>query len=130
MGADTQTVLFVGQQPDTVDFTDPALPAGFNAEKINAGIAVGMQQMADRGWEADLLLVKPDDSATVELEQRLSQRRYDCVVIGGGLRMPPKSLLLFEALVNAVHRSAPDAAIAFNTSPQDTAEAAARWVEA
>jgi hypothetical protein len=130
MSADTKKVLFVGQEPDTVDFTDPALPAGFNAEKINAGIAVGMQQMADRGWDADLLLVKPDDSATVELERQLSQRSYDCVVIGGGLRMPPKSLLLFEALINTVHRSAPGTAIAFNTSPQDTADAAARWVQA
>lgn len=130
MNADTKKVLFVGQEPDTVDFTDPALPAGFNAEKINAGIAVGMQQMADRGWDADLLLVKPDDSATVELERQLSQRSYDCVVIGGGLRMPPKSLLLFEALINTVHRSAPGTAIAFNTSPQDTADAAARWVQA
>jgi hypothetical protein len=27
-------VLFVGQAPDTVDFTDPALPPGFNAQKI------------------------------------------------------------------------------------------------
>jgi hypothetical protein len=52
------------------------------------------------------------------------------VVIGGGLRIPPKSLLLFEQLVNAVHRAAPNAAIAFNTSPPDTADAAARWIDA
>jgi hypothetical protein len=25
-------VLFVGQQPETVDFSDPAIPPGFNAE--------------------------------------------------------------------------------------------------
>ena len=35
-------ILFVGQKPETVDFSDPALPSGFNAEKIHAGIAVGM----------------------------------------------------------------------------------------
>jgi len=29
-----------------------------------------------------------------------------------------------------VHRAAPHAAIAFNTSPPDTADAAARWLEA
>ena len=33
-------VLFVGQQPETVDFSDPAIPPGFNAEKINAGIKI------------------------------------------------------------------------------------------
>ena len=26
-------VLFVGQKPETVDFSDPSLPPGFNAEK-------------------------------------------------------------------------------------------------
>jgi hypothetical protein len=30
--------------------------------------------------------------------------------------------------VNAVHRGAPDAAIAFNTVPEDSAEAAGRWL--
>lgn len=120
-------VLFVGQQPETVDFSDPALPPGFDAAKIHAGIAVGMAQMSDRGWHADLCLVRPDDSATVELEQHLKSERYDCVVIGGGLRIPPGSLLLFEKLINVVHRAAPNAAIAFNTSPQDTADAVGRW---
>src|SRR6185295_17766065 len=31
-------ILFVGQKPETVDFSDPSLPPGFDAEKINAGI--------------------------------------------------------------------------------------------
>ncbi len=120
-------VLFVGQEPETVDFADPALPPGFDAAKIHAGISAGMQQMAERGWQADLCLVRPDESATLALQRQLAQTRYDCIVIGGGIRIPPKSLLLFETLVNTVHRSAPHASIAFNTSPQDTADAAARW---
>ena len=126
---DVKKVLFVGQQPETVDFSDPALPPGFNAEKIHAGIAIGMQQMADRGWHADLCLVRPDESATVELERQLASETYDCVVIGGGIRIPPKSLLLFERLLNSVHKSAPKASIAFNTAPQDTADAAGRWLK-
>jgi hypothetical protein len=48
-------------------------------------------------------------------------------VIGGGLRLPPKSLQLFETVINVVHKAAPNASIAFNTRPEDTAEAAARW---
>jgi hypothetical protein len=124
----TKRVLFIGQQPETVDFSDPALPPGFDAAKIHAGIAIGMQQMADRGWAADLCLVAPDASATEDVKQRLSAVSYDAVVIGGGVRIPPRSLLLFERLVNAIHQAAPAAAIAFNTTPQDTADAAARWI--
>ncbi len=52
------------------------------------------------------------------------------MVIGGGLRIPPKSLALFERVVNTVHKAAPAAAIAFNTRPEDTADAAACALEA
>ena len=123
-------VLFVGQQPETVDFSDPALPPGFNAQKINAGIAIGKAKIEERGWKADLCMIPPDQTAGPMLEKQLKSASYDCVVIGGGLRLPPKSLLLFETVVNAVHRAAPNAAIAFNTGPEDTANAAARWLKA
>jgi hypothetical protein len=119
-------VLFVGQQPETVDYSDPAIPPGMTAERIHAGIAVALQQSADRGWRADLCLVKPDQTAGPDVERRLAAEAYDCVVIGAGIRLPPKSLLMFEAVVNAVRRAAPTAAIAFNTRPEDTADAAAR----
>jgi hypothetical protein len=123
---DTTRVRFIGQQPETVDYSDTALPPGFDAAKIHAGIAIGMQQMSDRGWAAELCLVPPDDSAAAMVKQRLGDTGYDCVVIGGGIRIPPKSLLLFERLVNVIHKAAPTAAIAFNTTPQDTADAVAR----
>ena len=71
-------------------------------------------------------MITPDDAGQAMLEQQLQGAAYDCVVIGGGLRLPPKGLALFEAVVNIVHKAAPGAAIAFNTKPEDTAEAAAR----
>jgi len=123
-------VLFVGQRPETVDFSDPSLPPGFNAEKINAGIAIAAAGIAERGWQADLCMIEPDETAGPVLEKQLASATYDCVVIGGGLRLPPKSLPLFETVINAVHRAAPGATIAFNTRPEDTAEAAARWLKA
>jgi hypothetical protein len=123
-------VLFVGQQPETVDFSDAAIPPGFNDEKIHEGIAVGMAKMAERGWQADLCLIRPDKTAGIVLGKQLATTTYDCVVIGGGIRLPPKSLALLETVVNTVHKAAPNASIAFNTRPEDTAEAAARWVNA
>src|SRR5882672_8054696 len=112
-------VLFVGQQPETVDFSDPALPPGFNAEKINAGIEIGVANLKEKGWQADTCMISPDDTAGSLLEKQLASASYDCVVIGAGLRLPPKSLVLFEGVVNAVHKAAPKAAIAFNTRPED-----------
>lgn len=121
-------ILFVGQKPETVDFSDPALPPGFNAEKIHAGIAIGMTKMEERGWQADACMITPDQAGRLMLEEQLTSTSYDCVVIGGGIRIPPKSLPLLEMVVNCIHKTAPKAAIAFNTRPEDTAEAAARWL--
>src|ERR1700722_18323357 len=107
-------VLLVGYDPGTVDFSNPALPPGMTAEKISAGIALTLKQMTDRGWDADACLIRPDNSATPTIGRHLASASYDCVVIGAGVRLPPQGLTLFEAVVNAVHKGAPVANIAFN----------------
>lgn len=122
-------ILFVGQKPETVDYSDPSLPPGFNAQKINAGIAIAVDKIKERGWQGETCMITPDDAGRATLESALKAAVYDCVVIGGGLRLPPKSLPLFEMVVNTVHKAAPTAAIAFNTRPEDTADAAARQLE-
>src|SRR5262245_35306655 len=82
-------VVLVGYDPETVDFSDPALPPGVNAEKIRAAIEVARQQFAEHGWEADVVLVRPDETAGRTVESRLASKNYDCVVIGAG--HPPAS---------------------------------------
>jgi hypothetical protein len=42
---------------------------------------------------------------------------------GAGIRLSARRLALFEAVINMVHTAAPAAAIAFNTRPQDSADA-------
>jgi hypothetical protein len=125
-GAIMTRILLLGYDPDTVDFSDPALPPGMNAEKIHAGIEVAMKQFALRGWEADVGFIRPDESAGLTVERQLASASYDCVVIGAGVRLPPRLLSIFEVVVNAVRKAAPRAAIAFNTRPEDSADAAAR----
>jgi hypothetical protein len=121
-------VLFVGQLPETVDYSDPALPPGLNAQKIQAGIDLAAAKMAERGWLGEICNIAPNDDGIATLEKQLASATYDCVVVGAGLRLPPKGLLMFENVVNSIHKVAPDSAIAFNTRPEDTAEAADRWV--
>ena len=121
-------ILLVGYDPDTVDFSDPALPPGMTAEKVRAGIAIAMKQFAERGWEADLCFIRPDETAGPTVERQLTSASYDCVVVGAGVRLPPRRLAIFEAVMNAIHKAAPSAVIAFNTRPEDSADAAARWL--
>jgi hypothetical protein len=118
-------VLLVGYDPETVDFSDPALPPGMTVEKIRAGIAVALNRFAECGWEADVGFIRPDETAGPTVERQLASTTYDCVVIGAGVRLPPRRLAVFEAVINAVHKAAPGAVIAFNTRPEDSADAAA-----
>ena len=119
-------VLLLGLDPETVDFSDPALPPGMTAEKVHAGIAVAMRQFAERGWDADFGSIRPDETAVPAVVRLLASKSYDCVVVGAGVRLPPRGIALFEAVINAIHKAAPGAAIAFNTRPDDSADAAAR----
>ena len=121
-------VLLLGLEPETVDYSDPALPPGMTAEKIHAGIAVAMKQFAERGWEADVGMIRPDETAGPAVERQLASKSYDCVVVGGGVRLPPRNLQLFEVVINTIRKAAPGAAIAFNTGPHDSADAAGRWL--
>jgi hypothetical protein len=121
-------VLLVGLDPATVDFSDPALPPGMTAEKITAGIKLGLADIAARGWLAENCFINPNETAVPTVERHLGDGHYDCVVVGAGVRLPPSRLALFEAVVNAIHRAAPQAAIAFNSRPEDTGAAAARWI--
>jgi hypothetical protein len=119
-------VLLLGYDPEAVDYSDPALPPGMTAEKVRAGIAVALKQFAERGWESDLCFIRPDETAGPTVQRHLSSTSCDCVVIGAGVRLPPRGLAIFEAVINAVHKAAPGAVIAFNTTPGDSADAAGR----
>ena len=92
--------------------------------------AVAVKQFTERGWESDVGFIRPDETPGPAVERLLRSTNYDCVVIGGGVRLPPRNLALFEVVINAVRKAAPGVAIAFNTRPDDSADAAARWVAA
>src|ERR1700712_2009572 len=100
------SILFIGQKPETVDFSDPALPPGFDGAKINAGIAIALEKIRERGWKGETCMITPDAAGSATLERALRGATYDCVVIGGGLRLPPKSLALFETGEHRPHGSA------------------------
>ncbi len=124
----TNKVLVIGVDPKTVDPSDPAVPPGTTPESIAEGIAQMLADMHGRGWEAEHCTIMPDDSAEATISACLAKREWDCVVIGGGVRLPPKQLELFERVINAVRRGAPTAPIAFNRGPVDSADAAKRWL--
>jgi hypothetical protein len=123
------SVLMVGLQPDLIDFSDPAYAAfpGMTAEKVMAGLNADVARLTSLGYDTSLCLVDFGATAESVLRERLGEKPVDCVMLGAGLRLIAKNTALFEKLLAVVHRTAPNAAICFNTGPTDSAEAVGRW---
>ncbi|MDP9862939.1 MULTISPECIES: hypothetical protein [Streptosporangium] len=107
---------------------DPAKIQGWDPGPVQAAIARGQARFEDYGVEADWCLVALEENPEGAIEEALTRKDYVCVVIGGGIRTHEPLLELFEKVVNLVRRHAPDAAIAFNSSPENCADAALRWL--
>ncbi len=119
------TVLAIGIDPAFADFS--AFPQ-LTPDLIRNYIDAQIDQLRSHGYEADACLVDLGDTAEQVVAMALESKRFDCVVIGAGLRVSAADLLLFEKILNLVHRLAPEASICFNTTPADTIDAVRRWV--
>jgi hypothetical protein len=118
--AEGNDVLLIGFDPHAVPGVDAAL--------VEEAIAVGEVRLKANGFEADYCLVTPDDTADAQMIDALQRKPYDCVVVGGGVRKPESFLEFFERTINLIRVHAPGAAIAFNTTGEDSVDAVLRWL--
>ena len=98
---------------------------GLMPELVRTYLDSQVQRIRALGYDVDSCYVDSGATAEAVLKDTLSKREYDCVMIGAGLRTSDR-LILFEKLLNIVHRHAPSARICFNTTPADSAEAVHR----
>lgn len=121
--ASAPRVLVIGLDPYRV-------PGPWDPKPVADAIDVGIARFAEHGLGVQTCLFGLDGSDDVPgvVTAALRARPWECVVIGGGVR-DASQLELFEQVLNLVRRYAPGAAIAFSAAPQETFDAAARWVE-
>ena len=98
-------VLLVSYDPETVDYSDPALPPGMNVEKIRGGIALALKQMTDRRWDADLCLVRPDETAGPIRASTGFQKLRLCRNRRGRPPASSEPSAVRGVLVNAIHQT-------------------------
>ncbi|RBO82979.1 hypothetical protein DFR74_12169 [Nocardia puris] len=121
--ASTPRVLVIGLDPYRV-------PGPWDPEPVAEAIEAGLAEFAAHGVGVETCLFGLDGSDDVEavVGEALRAHPWECVTVGGGLRHSDESLELLELVVNLIRRYAPNAAIAFNSGPSTTYEAAARWI--
>jgi len=114
-------VLVIGLDPCRV-------PGPWDPQPVADAIAAGMASLAERGFDAESCLVGLDGSDDIEdrISVALQARSWDCVLVGGGIRKREDLLELFESILDLVVRHAPQATVAFNSTPDDVADAVSR----
>jgi hypothetical protein len=116
-------VLVIGLDPTRV-------PGPWDPAPVVEAIQAGLAEFAAHGVGVESCLIGLDGSDDVEavVGKALRAHPYECVTVGGGLRHSDDQVELLELVVNLIRRHAPAAAIAFNSNPATTYDAAARWL--
>ena len=123
-----KSVLVIGLDPTLIDFSQPGYAPGMDARKVLAGLKSSEDELTRLGYSVQICLTDFGETAEAVVESQLKQKQFDCVLIGAGVRTNPSNFLLFEQLINVVHKHAPQAKLCFNTLPSDTAAAVKRWL--
>ena len=126
--AHEKSVLVIGLDPTLIDFSQPGYPAGMDATKVFAGIKSSEAELTGLGYGVQMCLTDFGETAGGVVQGALKQKRFDCILIGAGVRTNPSNFTLFEKLINVVHEHAPQAKLCFNTLPSDIGAAVKRWI--
>jgi hypothetical protein len=121
--------LLVPRPPSVQRPLDPDPRHHGPAAKVRAAVEADNAKLESLGYSVTSLYVDDGKTAEATLTKALANGGYDCIMIGAGLRIVPPYFLLFEKLIDIIHRHAPASTkLCFNTNPTDTADAVQRWV--
>jgi hypothetical protein len=122
-------VLLIGIDPKLID-SSLATTTGWDTNRIQAAAQELNKKLMELGYKVQSCLIDPGGETTAEsvVSDTLSREKYDCIMVGAGIRVLPQHTLLFEEIMNTIHQKAPPSSkLCFNTNPADTVEAVLRW---
>jgi hypothetical protein len=123
-------VLLIGIDPKLIDFSKSTTTTGWDANQVQAAGQDANKRLVELGYELQSCLVDlREETAESVVSDILSREKFDCIMIGAGIRALPQHTLMFEKIINTIHQKAPPSSkICFNTNPSDTVEAVLRWI--
>ncbi|KAJ3036912.1 hypothetical protein HDV00_002205 [Rhizophlyctis rosea] len=118
----TPSVVLVG-----LPYDHPQVPENLR-EMVRAGLQQAEQSVAALPFPVkyEFIPTRPEDSLDI-LKQNLIDRKVDAVVIGNGIRSNMGLTPWMEKIINTAIEARPGVKILFNTLPNNTSDAVARW---
>ena len=122
-------VLGLGIDPKLIDSSLANTTGGWDASRVQAAAQDAIGRLMDLGYEVQTCFVDFGETAESVVSDILSREKFDCIMVGAGVRILPQHTFLFEKIMNVIHqKTSPSSKICFNTNPSDTVEAVLRWV--
>jgi hypothetical protein len=121
-------VLPIGIDPKLID-PNLSTATGWDANRVRAAAQDANKRLVELGYELQSCLLDPRGTDESVVSDTLSREKFDCIMVGAGVRVLSQNTILFEKIMNTIHQKAPPSSkICFNTNPADTVEAILRWV--
>lgn len=121
-------VLLIGIDPKLID-PNLSTATGWDANRVRAAAQDANKRLVELGYELQSCLLDPRGTDESVVSDTLSREKFDCIMVGAGVRVLSQNTILFEKIMNTIHQKAPPSSkICFNTNPADTIEAILRWV--
>lgn len=121
-------VLLIGIDPKLID-PNLSTATGWDANRVRAAAQDANKRLVELGYELQSCLLDPRGTDESVVSDTLSREKFDCIMVGAGVRVLSQNTILFEKIMNTIHQKAlPSSKICFNTNPADTVEAILRWV--
>ena len=121
-------VLLIGIDSKLID-PNLSTATGWDANRVRAAAQDANKRLVELGYELQSCLLDPRGTDESVVSDTLSREKFDCIMVGAGVRVLSQNTILFEKIMNTIHQKAPPSSkICFNTNPADTIEAILRWV--
>lgn len=121
-------VLLIGIDPKLID-PNLSTATGWDANRVRAAAQDANKRLVELGYELQSCLLDPRGTDESVVSDTLSREKFDCIMVGAGVRVLSQNTILFEKIMNTIHQKAPPSSkICFNTNPADAVEAILRWV--
>lgn len=121
-------VLLIGIDPKLI-YPNLSTATGWDANQVRAAAQDANKRLVVLRYELQSCLLDPRGTDESVVSDTLSREKFDCIMVGAGVRVLSQNTILFEKIMNTIHQKAlPSSKICFNTNPADTVEAILRWV--
>jgi hypothetical protein len=99
-------VLFTGIDPKLID-SSMTITTGWDASRVQATAQDANKRLVELGYEEQICLLDLGETAESVLSDTLSREKFDCIMVGAGVRTLPQHTFLFEKIINTIHQKAP-----------------------